>query len=516
QPDVLAALAHALAGADRGAEAEAALRAAIAARPGDLDLRNRLATVLWAANRLSAMLAVLAEAVADFGPHPTLLLNQALALNTIGEQEAGLAAADAALPGGGIPALVNRIAVLPYHPSAGTAANLRRAAEAIDAALPPVAPLVTRRRPDSTGPLRTGPLRIGLLSGGLGQHPVGWLTLAGLEALPEAEFTLVAYSLKPRTDPLAQRFRARCATWHEVGALEDAAIAARIAADRIDILLELGGYGEGGRPFVLAHRPAPVQVKWVGAQFSTLGLAACDWMLTDRRETPPGHEDFYTEKLLRLPDGYLCYLPPPYAPPVNLLPALAGQGVTFGCFNNLAKLTAPVLVAWARILALLPEARLVLRTHTLGEEATRDRTARRLAAAGLPADRVTLAGGLPHRGLIEAYGGIDIALDPFPYTGGLTVCESLWMGVPTVALAGDSFAARHALSHLSNAGLADWVAEDIEAYVALAVDRARDLPALAALRQGLRAQVAASPLVDVPRFGRHLAAALRQAWTAAG
>ena len=177
-------------------------------------------------------------------------------------------------------------------------------------------------------------------------------------------------------------------------------------------------------------------------------------MLTDRWETPPGSEAFYTERLLRLPDGYLCYLPPPYAPPVGPLPALANPGVTFGCFNNLAKLTAPVLAAWAAILAALPEARLVLRTHALGEAATRDRTARRLAAAGLPLDRVALEGGLPHRQLIEAYGGIDIALDPFPYTGGLTVCEALWMGVPVVAMAGDSFCARHALSHLSNLGLA--------------------------------------------------------------
>ena len=508
-PEILAALGHALAGAERTAEAEAVLRAAIQARPADLDLRNRLATVLWKANRLSAMLDALAAAIADFGPHPTLLLNQALALNTLGEQEAALAAADGSLVGGGVPALVNRIAVLPYHPDAGTAANLRGAAEAIGAALPPVEPLVRRRRAG------TGRLRIGLLSGGLGQHPVGWLTLAGLEALPERDFEIIAYSLKPRTDPLAARFRARAARWREVGALEDAAIAAQIAEDGVDILIEMGGYGEGGRPFVLQHRPAPVQVKWVGAQFSTLGLDGCDWMLTDRWETPPGAEVHYTERLLRLPDGYACYLPPPYAPPVAALPASRQDGITFGCFNNLAKVTAPVLGAWSRILAELPTARLVLRTHSLAEPATRARVADRLAAAGLPAERVVLEGGVPHRALLAAYGGIDIALDPFPYTGGLTVCEALWMGVPVLAMAGDSFCARHALSHLSNVGLADWAVTDAEAYVAQAIRRARDLPALAALRAGLRQRVAASPLVDAPRFAAGLADALRRAWAAA-
>ncbi|MBL6077535.1 hypothetical protein JMJ56_05910 [Belnapia sp. T18] len=505
-PEILAALAHALADAGLTTEAEVTLRAAITARPADLDLRNRLATVLWKANRLSAMLDILAAAIADFGPHPTLLQNQALAFNTIGEQEAALAAADASLVGGGVAALVNRMAVLPYHPVAGTAANLRAAAEAISAALPPVARVATRHRP------RGGRLRLGLLSGGLGQHPVGWLTLAGLEALPEREFELTAYSLKPRADPLAARFRARCARWREVGALEDAAIAAQIAEDGIDILIELGGYGEGGRPFVLQHRPAPVQVKWVGAQFSTLGLDGCDWMLTDRWETPPGFEPHYTERLLRLPDGYVCYLPPPYAPPVAASPALDHGAVTFGCFNNLAKLTVPVLAAWARILTALPKARLVLRTHSLSEPETRARTGARLAAGGLPMARVALEGGMPHRDLMAAYGGIDIALDPFPYTGGLTVCEALWMGVPVLARAGDSFCARHALSHLSNVGLADWAVADAEEYVTQAIVRARDLPALAALRAGMRERVAASPLTDAPRFARGLAAALRWAW----
>ena len=478
QPEVLAALGRALALADRGAEAEPVLRAAIAARPGDLDLRNRLATVLWKANRLSAMLALLEAAIADFGPHPTLLLNQALALNVIGEQEAALAAADAAIPAGGIAALVNRIAVLPYHPSAGTATALRAAGEAIGAAMGPTAP----RIPGRPGMGRA--LRVGLLSGGLGQHPVGWLTLAGLEALPEAGFELVAYSLKPRTDPLAARFRARCALWREVGELEDAAIAARIAEDRIDILIELGGYGEGGRPFVLQRRPAPVQVKWVGAQFSTLGLGCIDWMLTDRWETPPGHERFYTERLLRLPDGYVCYLPPPYAPPVGPLPALAGAGggVTFGCFNNLAKVTP----SGARRLGgdprpALPDARLVLRTHAPGgRRRPRDRTA--------PADRSRRprrptgwccwrAGHAGHRGLIAAplwrdrYRARPVSLYRRPH--GLRGAVDGRAGGRPGRRQLLRPATRSAIP--SNVGLADWVAQDTAGYVALAVARARDL-----------------------------------------
>ncbi|MFZ4406523.1 MAG: tetratricopeptide repeat protein [Paracraurococcus sp.] len=501
-------LGLALADSGRGAEAEPLLRAAIAARPTDLDLRNRLATVLWKAHRISAMLEVLDDAIRAFGPQPILLMNQALALNAVGEQDPALAAAEAAAahPAGGTQALVTRMAVLPYHPEAGHAAALLAAGRAVGARLGPAAAAPARPR----DPERR--LRLGLLSGGLGQHPVGWLTLAGLEALPEAEFELLAYSLKPRGDAMAARFRARCAAWREVGHLDDAAIAALMAVDGLDVLLDLGGYGDGGRPGLLQRKPAPVQVKWVGMQTGSMGLDGLDWMLTDAWETPPGFECFYAENLLRLPDGYVCFTPPPAAPAVVALPALTRGHVTFGCFNNLAKVTPPVLQAWARILAALPGARLVLRTHALGDAATRDRLRQRLVAHGLPAERVALEGGVPHQALLAAYGGIDIALDPFPYAGGLTVCEALWMGVPVVALAGDSFCSRHALSHLANVGLADWVAASAEDYVALAIERARDLPRLAALRAGLRGRVAASPLTDAPRFAHGLGAALQHAW----
>ncbi|WP_165943670.1 tetratricopeptide repeat protein [Roseicella aquatilis] len=506
--EIRAALGLALADAGRGAEAEPLLREAIAARPTDLGLRNRLATVLWARHRPCAMLAVLEEAIRAFGPQPILLMNRALALNVLGEQQAALEAAEvaAAHRGGGAEAAMTRMAVLPYHPERGHAAALLAAGrEAASRLGPAAAPPARPRDPDRR-------LRIGLLSGGLGRHPVGWLTLAGLEALPEAGFELAAYSLKRREDEMSARFRARCALWREVGHRDDAAIAAQMAEDGIDILLDLGGYGDGGRPGLVQRRPAPVQVKWVGMQNASMGLDGLDWMLTDARETPPGFERFYAERLLRLPDGYVCYTPPPGAPPVAPLPALARGHVTFGCFNNLAKVTPRVLAAWARILAALPEARLVLLTHVLGEAAARERVQERLAAHGLPEARVTLAGGVPHGALLATYADIDIALDPFPYTGGLTVCEALWMGVPVVTLAGDSFCARHALSHLGNVGLPDWVAESEADYVALALARAHDLPGLAALRAGLRARVAASPLTDAPRFGQALAAALRHAW----
>jgi protein O-GlcNAc transferase len=281
----------------------------------------------------------------------------------------------------------------------------------------------------------------------------------------------------------------------------------------VDIVLDLGGYGEGGRPFALAGRPAPVQIKWVGAQFGTTGLPHMDAMITDRWETPPGHERFYTERLLRLRDGYVCYSPPSYAPDVSPLPASrAGGAVTFGCFNNLAKITPRVIATWCRILARVPGSRMVLKTHQFSDAETSDRVLAAFAAHGITAERIELRGSSGHRAFMAEYNRIDLVLDPFPYSGGLTTCEALWMGVPTVAMAGEIFAARHSVSHMSNAGLADWVAADLDAYVELAVARASDRAGLAALRAGLRARVKASPLCDAPHFGRALGAALRTAW----
>ena len=489
-------------------EALALCQAVLPHRPAELELHGLISTMLWRKQRFAEMVGFLEASIAQLGDFPLLHMNLSLALNAQGRQHQAMmhARAGAAASGNNANALVNLTAIAPYHPTEGSAAALHRHATAIGRALPAGSIAAPRARPARPR------LRLGILSGGLGVHPVGWLTVAGLEALPEAEFELVAYSLKPRQDFINTRFRARSALWREVAGATDAEIAAAIRADNIDILLEMGGYGEGGRIFALQGRPAPLQVKWVGSQFGTTGLPFMDAMLTDGRETPPGSEPAYTEKLLRLPDGYVCYLPPPYAPPVAPLPMASRGHVTFGCFNNLAKITDEVLRCWATLLARLPSARLIIKTHALSDPGTLAFTRARLKALGLPAERVELRGGSPHRDMLASYNELDLALDPFPYTGGLTVCEALWMGVPVVALAGSSFAGRHALSHLGNTGLADWVAENPAAYVERAIQAASDPTALASLRQGLRRRVQHSPLCDAPRFGRHLGAALRRAW----
>jgi predicted O-linked N-acetylglucosamine transferase (SPINDLY family) len=492
------------------AGAVAAIERALELDPSSVDLRNNLGAALVRAHRHGRARTVLEALVTEIGPKPGPLCNLANARVSSGDQEGGLAAAReavAAFPGEPIAwrALANSL----VYNSGATGAALREVAERGAALLrPPPPPTLANTR----DPRRR--LRLGLLSATLKTHPVGWLTLAAFEALDPAEFEIVAFSqpLGPNPDAMARRFRTIAEDWVVVDTDTPARRAERIRGHGIDILIDLGGHGDQGWAATCAWRAAPVQVKWVGAQSHTTGLASMDWFLTDRWESPPGAEALHTEKLLRMPDGYCCYSPPPYAPDVARLPALAHGYVTFGCFNNLAKITPDVICAWARILAQVAGSRLLLKAHQFADPEIAAVVRARFASHGVDPGRVEMRGASPHRALLEQYAWVDIALDPFPYTGGLTTCEALWMGVPVVTRPGDYFATRHSASHLANVGLGDWVAADIDAYVALATSRAADIATLAALRGTLRARMAASPLCDTPRFARNLTAALRGAW----
>lgn len=489
-------------------EGEAALRRAVQLDPTNATLRNDLAATLMRMHRHGEARTLLQSALDEYGPDARILCNLANTACCLGLHEEAVALARRAIAL--VPDALNPrrslLSALVY--SDGVPGRvITEAARNCAARIPRAAPTLF-----TNAPVQDRKLTIGLLSGLLKTHPVGWLTIAGLEALDPAAFSIVALAHNTWSDMLARRFRAIAQQWEDISTLNDEAVARRARECGIDILIDLGGYGEGSRISACAQRLAPVQVKWVGMQSCTTGMPDIDWMLTDRWETPPELAGLYTERLLVMPDGYVCYSPPPYAPDVTAVPALAGGCVTFGCFNNLAKVTPRVIATWARVLQRVAGSRMVLKTHQFTDAETRDRVRAAFIAHGIGDHRLELRGPSDHRTFMDEYNNIDIVLDPFPYSGGLTTCEALWMGVPTVTLAGEIFAARHSVSHLSNAGLADWVATDIEAYVELAVAKASDIAALASLRSGLRAQVRASPLCDGPRFGRNLGATLRVAW----
>ena len=507
--EIHALLGGRLANADRLIEAESEVRQAIALGAPQPDLRNTLGAILMRRYRHHAAYTELAALIAEHGPATVPVCNLASAASSLGRQEESetlLRDAIAREPEAPLPwrTLCN---TLPYRDGI-TAADLLGTARAYAERLPHAETPPAFAAPADPA----GRLRIGLLSGSLRIHPVGWLTIAGLEMLDRAEFALIGLSAARSNDMIARRFHAACEEFHAISRFDDASLAHEIRRLAIDIVIDLGGYGDAGRMPALAHRAAPVQIKWVGMQNHSTGLPEIDWFLTDRWETPEGHESLYSERLLRMPDGYICYSPPPYAPDVAPLPALSSGSITFGCLNNLAKITPRVIATWSRILSSLPNSRLLLKTHQFAEAPVAEELTARFAQHGIPPERLILVGKSPHREFLAEYNRVDLQLDPFPYSGGLTTCEALWMGVPTITLPGDTFSSRHSLSHLSNAGLADWVAHDPADYENLAIAKSSDLATLAHLRANLRARVASSPLCDAQRFGRNLGQALRFAW----
>jgi protein O-GlcNAc transferase len=507
----IAILAGVLSRSTLARQAETALRDALLLDPSNPQLLNDHAAVLMRLHRHAEAGDLLREVLERNGPHASVICNLASATACVGEQDAAVELARAAIvlePEAVLPrrALVN---TLPYQDGV-TGAGLLRAAEACASLLPRgTLPALSARRDLDR------PLTVGLLSGTLRTHPVGWLTIAGIEHLDRDAFQIVCLSRAPEpTDPIAMRFLTLAKSWVNVDPLDDEALARRARALEIDIVIDLGGHGDAARMVACARRLAPVQIKWVGMQNHSSGLPEMDWFLTDRWETPPAFESMYSERMLRMQDGYVCYSPPAHAPDVVPPPSLHNGFVTFGCFNNLAKITPRAISTWCEILRQAPASRLILKTHQLDDARTAAWFLRAFDRHGIDPSRVETRGSSPHRLFLASYNEVDIVLDPFPYSGGLTTCEALWMGVPTVTLPGEIFASRHSASHLSNAGFPDWVARDQADFVALAVARARDTEGLAALRATMRERVRASPLCDAPRFGRALGMALRHAWTA--
>lgn len=355
------------------------------------------------------------------------------------------------------------------------------------------------------------PLRVGLVSGDLNSHPVGYFLESTLRHYAGERLTLVAYPTTDESDVLTERIRPCFTEWHPLTELDDAAAARKIYADQIDILVDLSGHTRNNRLPLFAWRPAPVQVSWLG-YFASTGVVAIDYLLTDRNSVSQPLAEAFTEILWLLPETRLCFTPPDIEVPVSPLPALRTGHVTFGCFQSLAKINDAVLAAWGRILQRLPDARLRVQSMFLSFPTMDAEFRQRMTKAGIDVARVDLYGSTPRQRYLQAHAEVDIILDTFPYPGGTTTCEALWMGVPTVTLAGQTLLSRQGAALLSSAGLDDWVAARVEDYEEIAVSRARSLEGLAALRQQLRGQVSSSPLCDGVRFAKDLEEALLGIW----
>ncbi|MAE52253.1 MAG: hypothetical protein CMH27_10620 [Micavibrio sp.] len=359
-------------------------------------------------------------------------------------------------------------------------------------------------------------LRVGLISKGFRVHPVGQMIYQALKHIDKSQFSLYCYTELPEDnkDYLTEMLYREMDKVIGVDNVLNHNVVERMREDEIDILIEMTGHSEGGRRLqMIAERAAPVQVKWVGGLFNTSGLKQMDWLITDHIETPEGVDKWYTEKLYRMPDDYIVYNPPTYAPDVKSLPASTNGYVTFGNLNNLAKTNSYSIELWSKVMHAVPGSKILFKGNRMHEEFAQDHIHTTFEKFGITRDRVIIEGAEMHQKFLDVYNRIDIALDPHPYTGGLTTCEALWMGVPVVTLPSETFAGRHAATHLTNAAMPEWIAQNEEDYIDIAVKWANDIDGLAKLRSGMREHVSKTPLVDGPRFAKNLEIALRHMWS---
>ncbi|NKB43419.1 MAG: tetratricopeptide repeat protein [Alphaproteobacteria bacterium] len=371
---------------------------------------------------------------------------------------------------------------------------------------------------DPTPPVQTAPdpnktLRVGFVSPDFGNHPVGYLSLGLFESLNSTDTETIVFSTRVNTlkDELSRRIEFACGTWLDVAALNDEELAENIRQHEIDILFDMSGQTANHRLAVFARKPAPLQMSWIG-YVGTTGLPTMDFIVGDRHQFPDDASETYCEKPLMMPDGYVCYTPPPDAPSVTALPAVEARHITYGCLNNPAKLNASVLDAFAKVLLKTPDSHLLFRFRGMDDPAVHTPIVSALKTRGISPDRLFFEGRASHKEFLDTYNRIDIALDTFPYSGGLTTCEALWMGVPTVTFPGTTFAGRHAASHMRTAGYGDLVADDANDMVEKTVALAEDIETLATLRNEMRNQVSTSALCDAKKFAAGFTGVMRSTW----
>ena len=504
-------LGNALAALGRRAAAIESYRQAIAVKPDYLPALNNLGNMLRDDGQCAAAVECFETVIRLEPDYAEAHNNLANALVDLGELETAIDyyRRAIALRPTLLEARSNLLFILSYRENPNPAEYLADATDFGRAAAARAKPWADWRVPLTRE--RPGPLRVGLVSGDFRVHPTGHFLESILALVDARRIELVAYPTRLVEDALTARIKHSFSQWTSLASLPDEAAARRIRDDRIDILIDLSGHMNFNRLPLFAWRPAPVQATWLG-YFASTGLATVDYLLGDPQVLPAGCDDQYTERLWRMPDSYLCFTPPGEDVPVGPLPMLKRRHVTFGCFNHLMKMNDAVVAVWARILHAVPGSRLFLKAKQLDAVEAREATLARFAVAGIDPCRLILEGRSPRSEYFAAYRNVDIALSPFPYPGGTTSVEGLWMGVPVLCRRGDRFLSNICASMLHSAGLAEWIAEDNDDYVAKAIAFASDPVRLALLRDRLRNALLASPLCDAARFARNLEAALEGMW----
>ncbi len=492
------------------AQAERHLELAIQCRPNYAEAYDHLGVLRLRQGRLSAARQLYEQALAINPTSAETHNNLGNLLLAMGDAPEARAQYDAALrlKPGFAAAESNRLMGLLYDPRVTLADLLVEHTQWGDRAAS--APSQLSAWPQSRDPDR--PLRVGFVSSDLGQHPVGFILLPLVEQLDREQFHVTCYSHRHCPDPIEQRLKHSAGQWRDVVGMHDAALVEQIRADQIDVLFDLSGHTALNRLAVFAARPAPVQVTWAGYP-ATTGLPTIDWLFTDVHLVPAGNEAYFREQVVCLPEAAWCCAIVAEHRHIEPAPTRQSGPLTLGSFNNPAKLSQPVVQLWSKILHAVPEARLILKFRGLDDEQLSERLRARFAAQGIDPARIECRGPTNFETMLHEYHDVDLALDPFPFGGGITSLIALWMGVPVVTLPGSTIASRQTLSILTAAGVTDTIAQDEEQYVNIVARLAGDRGELERLRRRLRPSVEQSAFMQAERFVPAWSAAVRQIWS---
>lgn len=355
------------------------------------------------------------------------------------------------------------------------------------------------------------PLKIGLVGGDFRNHPVGFFIEGLAQSLDSTRIELFAFPTNLLHDDLTARLAPFFKGWHPIFGMPDQIASQLIHSLGIHVLIDLSGHTDHNRLGVFGFKPAPIQATWLGYWAST-GVVEMDYLIGDVHVTPLGDDASFTERVYRLPDSRYCYTAPDCDVEANSLPALSNGFITFGSFNKLHKMTEEVVSVWSEILRTVPESRLLLKAGPLCDPAMREKVSQRFEAQGVESHRLCLESASSRTQYFAAYRRVDLGLDPFPFPGGNTTVDSLWMGVPVLTLKGETLLSRQGEGILRAGGQVDWIASDKEDYVLKAQRFAGDLESLAELRKNLRERVLKTPLFDTQRFASNFENAMFDLW----
>ena len=344
-------------------------------------------------------------------------------------------------------------------------------------------------------------IRVGFVSGDFRNHPVGYFLEGFLKHMDFEKIEFFAYPSGGEEDALTERIKGYFHGWKPISGQSDREVASEIFRDQVDVLFDMSGHTRSNRLPLFAWKPAPVQVTW-GGYFATTGVKEIDYILGNWEVTPPGEEHHFVEKVWRLPNNYFCFTEPDLNIKVESLPALDLGYATYGCFNSLIKINDNVIKTWAELLSRSPRSRLFLKTKQLETSEERDNIAQRFYKNGIDRERLILEGPSSRHQLLNSYNRVDIGLDPFPYPGGATTAEALWMGVPIITMNGSHFLSHVGESVLTAAGFPQWIALSEASYIEKAVNLSSNFEGLALIRNELRKNVLKSPLFDASLFAR--------------